>query len=371
MGFRRKSLRYWLVSATAFALLFMAIGLVTVHYTMQSRIDQFADRFLLLSVLRKDALQQYLDTVTAEITFWSINRDLLERQAELFETRQLYTGAGETEAARQDYEFSLSAIHAGLHTLAERFVAERGYYDFFMITPDGDVLYTVEKEADYGTNLLTGPWRDTGLSDVFQRALALASEGHVVFSDFEAYAPSQDAPAMFMARAMVNPEGRVLGVLAMQLPTDRIRDIMQFTAGMGESGETYLVGEDLLMRSDSRFREESTILQAKVDTESVRRALSGESGTLFTPDYRGVPVLSAYSDLKVDDFRWAVMAEIDRDEVLRTISGKRNQIAGVMLFLYAITLWTLWYIREGDWAAGETLSGPADTDHTDIGDTGI
>ena len=134
--------------------------------------------------------------------------------------------------------------------------------------------------------------------------------------------------------AMVGPEGRVLGVLAMQLPTNRIRDIMQFTAGMGESGETYLVGEDLLMRSDSRFREESTILQVKVDTESVRRALSGESGTLFTPDYRGVPVLSAFSDLTVDDFRWAVMAEIDGSvvygEIVSSIASKSASRSAVL-----------------------------------------
>ena len=371
MSLKRKSLRFWLVSGTAFALLFMAIGLVASHFTIQSRIGHFADRFQLLSVLRKDALEQYFETLRAEITFWSLDDDLLNKQAELLAAQEAFHKAGEDDSARVDYDFATSAIQARLQVLASLFVAKRGYYDFFLITPEGDVMYSVEKESDYQTNLLTGPWSDTGLAGVYRRALESANEGRVVFSDFEAYGPSEGAPAMFMARAMLGPQGRVLGVLAMQLPTKRIRDIMQFTAGMGESGETYLVGEDLLMRSDSRFQEESTILRVKVDTESVRRALSGESGTLFTPDYRGVPVLSAFSNLALDGFHWAVMAEIDRDEVMSTISGKRNQIAGVMLFLYTITLWTLWYIREGDWAAGETLSGPADTDHTDIGDTGI
>ena len=35
-------------------------------------------------------------------------------------------------------------------------------------------------------------------------------------------------------------------------------------------GETYLVGSDHLMRSDSRFSEESTILNTKVDGETVK-----------------------------------------------------------------------------------------------------
>ena len=368
---KRKSLRFWIIAGAAIALLFTAIMLTAIQFTMQSRIDHYADRLLLLSVLRKEALEEYLDTARTEITFWSLNKKLQLIQAELSGAHEAYMKAGESGLARVDYEFALSAIESRLHVLARMFLVERGYYDFFLITPEGEVLYTVEKEDDYHTNLLTGPWSDTGLASVFNRAVASAGEGQVVFSDFEAYEPSAGAPAMFMARAMIGPEGRILGVLALQLPTERIRSIMQFTAGMGESGETYLVGEDLLMRSDSRFSEESTILQVKVDTESVRRALAGESGTLFTPDYRGVPVLSAFSEVTVDDFRWAVMAEIDREEVIRTIAEKRPQIAGLMLFLYSIAIWSLWYLRDNDWSAGEGLSGQSDIDHPDLGDTGI
>jgi methyl-accepting chemotaxis protein len=368
---KRKRLRFWIVASIVFALLFTVIGLTAIQFTMQSRIEHYADRFLLLSVLRKEALEEYLDTARTEITFWSLNKELQKIQTELLGAREAYTKTGENELARVDYEFALSAIQSRLHVLAKMFLVERSYYDFFLITPEGEVIYTVEKEDDYGTNLLTGPWSDTGLASVFNRAVASAGDGRVVFSDFEAYEPSAGAPAMFMARAMVGPEGRMLGVLALQLPTERIRSIMQFTAGMGESGETYLVGEDLLMRSDSRFSDESTILRVKVDTESVRRALAGESGTLFTSDYRGVPVLSAFSEVTVDDFRWAVMAEIDREEVLRAIAEKRPQIAGLMLFLYSISIWTLWYLRESSWSTGEGLSGHSDIDTPDLGDTGI
>ena len=73
-------------------------------------------------------------------------------------------------------------------------------------------------------------------------------------------------------------------------------------------------------------------------------------------------MLSAFSNLTSYGFHRTLMAEIDRDEVMSTISGKRKRIAGVMLPLYTITHWALWYIREGDRAAGEPLSGPADID---------
>ena len=62
---------------------------------------------------------------------------------------------------------------------------------------------------------------------------------------------------------------------------------MRFTGGMGEAGETYIVGEDLLMRSDSRFSDTTTILRTGVDSETVRRALAGETGVYMAEDYSG------------------------------------------------------------------------------------
>ncbi len=73
----------------------------------------------------------------------------------------------------------------------------------------------------------------------------------VAVSDLVYYEPS-DGPAMFMAKAMYGSQGELVGVLALQIPTERIVEIMNFRGGMGATGETYLVGEDLLMRSNSR-----------------------------------------------------------------------------------------------------------------------
>jgi methyl-accepting chemotaxis protein len=110
---------------------------------------------------------------------------------------------------------------------------------------------------------------------------------------------------------------------------------MQVTAGMGESGETYVVGEDLLMRSDSRFSEESTTLKTTVDTETVRLALRGETGLQETPDYRGIPVLSAYGPLRFEAANWTVMAEIDTAEVLVPIQRVWRAALGSALFAAA------------------------------------
>jgi hypothetical protein len=239
-------------------------------------------------------------------------------------------------------------VHAALHDVAEEFVSGRGYYDFFLIDETGNIVYTVMKEADYATNLVDGPYRDTGLASVFQRALQDATGG-VHISDFERYAPSGDEPAIFAARRMVDADSKPVAVLVLQLPTAKIMDIMQFNAGMGESGETYLVGQDYLMRSDSRFSDASTILRTRVDTDTVSRALDGQKGVDFTADYRGVPVLSAYDSLDVDGFRWAVMAEMDEDEVRSETSGMGGVFAAFGAVIYGLALWTIGLVSRLVW----------------------
>jgi hypothetical protein len=353
---KRASLRFWLITAVSLGLLLGGIGFTAARFVVKSELDYFAARFLLLNSLRKEALESYFDTVRAEITFWSLNQDLLSKQADLGSQWKAYQDAGRGADARLDYNSFTGASQAELNALARLFVTERGYYDFFLIGAQGDVLYTVAKEADLETNLISGPWRDTGLAEVYRGAVQAAEAPEVVFSDFVSYAPSAGEPAMFAAIAMRDADEQVLGVLALQLPTDRIRAIMQFTAGMGETGETYLVGEDLLMRSDSRFSEDSTILRTRVDTEPVRRALGGETGTLFAADYRGENVLSAYTATQIGEFRWAVMAEIDEQEVLQTMAGKRPAIAGLVLALYALAMWSVWYIRAGKWSGDRALA---------------
>ena len=129
------------------------------------------------------------------------------------------------------------------------------------------------------------------------------------------------------------------------MPTQRIQDIMQFTEGMGRSGETYLVGRDLLMRSDSRFSEASTTLDVTVASATVKRALAGETGVDVTDDYRGIPVVSAFGRFTLDDFEWAVMAEIDHDEVAESIAGARLSIPLLGGAFYALSLLTLWLAR--------------------------
>ncbi|WP_417833374.1 methyl-accepting chemotaxis protein [Thalassospira xiamenensis] len=213
-----------------------------------------------------------------------------------------------------------SRAHSKFHPWLRTLLTERGYYDIFLLDQEGDVVYSVYKESDFGTNVLKGEWKDTDLAAAF-RASINAKNGEVAFYDFKAYAPSMGAAASFISTPITDENGDVIGVLVFQMPVGRINEIMQTSEGMGETGESYLVGPDGLMRSDSRFASESTILKTVIDTESQKRAAAGESGVLEITDYRGVPVVSAFAPIEFLGVNWAVISEIDADEIFAPLQG--------------------------------------------------
>ena len=125
-----------------------------------------------------------------------------------------------------------------------------------MIDTQGNVVYSAFKGVDLGTNLLDGPYRLSNLSEAYRESMSRNIVGEVVLADFAAYSPSLGNPAGW-AVTPIAVDGTVVGALAIELPIDRINEVMTADGewqinGLGQTGETYLVGRDGYMRSISR-----------------------------------------------------------------------------------------------------------------------
>lgn len=227
------------------------------------------------------------------------------------------------------------------HALFQQLNEQLGFYDIFVIQQDGTVSYTVERESDYRSNLLQGPYRHSGLARLMQSSQGRS--GQVVMEDFSPYAPSNNEAAAFLGRQVQLTDGMV--TVAVQLSIDKINQVMQIREGMGQSGETYLVGSDFRMRSDSYLDPvhrnvqasfDGTIANNGVDSEAVRQALAGIEAVQPVIDYNGNWVVSAYSPLDVFGVRWVLLAEIDRAEVLAP--AQRMLWIGLAICLLALLL---------------------------------
>jgi len=219
----------------------------------------------------------------------------------------------------------------------KHYIEQYGYYDLFLINPDGFIFYTVTKEADYHTNILNGQYASSNLGRLIQQVNKSKNYG---FIDFASYAPSNDDPAAFIAQPIQNHAGETTLYIALQLPLEGIENIMGVREGMGDTGESYLVGQDFKMRSNSFLDAKGHSVKASfagtvaangVDSSAVKQALLGNPGTDLIIDYNGNPVLSSYDLIQFDSFNWAVLSEIDEAEAFASIKDNIYLVAGIML----------------------------------------
>jgi len=247
------------------------------------------------------------------------------------------------------YNISYTKNHKKYHPIFNNILKTFNLYDIFLIDLNGDIIYTTFKEKDFATNLIYGPYSDSGLAKVFKKTKFL-KQNQIGFEDFSPYEPSYNTPASFISTPIYS-NNKITGVLVFQLPAEQLTNIMQFNknykkAGLGETGEAYLVGDDYKMRTNSRFIDKLNLQNAKttigilkINTKSVQAVMNGDTKRSFhiIKDYRNKDVLSVYHvvhPFNKKDITWVIIAEIDKEEVLLPIQDiKKYMLMATVLIL--------------------------------------
>jgi methyl-accepting chemotaxis protein len=288
---------------------FAILAYTSVSTARQSFISDRFDQLVSIREIKINQIIRYFNDRKAEASVLAANQTVIEALREFSKAFAQEGGVGGAQWKAAEDRFG--AWFAKCNQLF-------GYYDIFLISPSGDIVYTVAKESDLGQNLASSQLSVSALGKCFQGA-----KQAYTLTDFAPYAPSNNEPAAFLGFP-VKQGGRQLGILAMQVSIDAINSIMQERTGLGKTGETYLVGPDFLMRSDS-FLEPThhTVkasfadpLKGRVQTAASKNALKGTSGQEVVVDYNGNQVLSAYAPLQLAGLNWALLAEIDLAEVV-------------------------------------------------------
>ncbi len=265
-----------------------------------------------------------------------------------------------------------SAANAAYNPYFRDAATRFGYEDILILDTHGNVVYSVYKGVDLGTNIETGPYAGSGLASAYSDALNANAVDYVGLSDFERYQPSYNVPTAWGVSPLGSGDN-VVGVLAVQFPITSINDTMTAGGnweqdGLGSTGETYLVGPDHLMRSVSRellqhpedYAEEAisagtppataqrivdvkgTVLLQPVNTDSVDAALKGETGTVIEKNYLGHEVLTAYTPVPINGINWVVISSIDTSEAFAPVADfARNlvlTIAGILVLVSLLSL---------------------------------
>jgi len=292
-------------------------------------------------------------TTLSAINFFSRAwTDMLGEQSEILQN--LYakedTAIPDTSGASTQY----ARVHDKYHPYFETVMKTQGFGDVFLIDPKGNIIYSVAKGQDFATNLVSGEWRNTNLAYAFLAALD-TEPGQAVFFDYTSYAPSGGHAAGFMATALYDDQGRLKGVIAFQVTANLVASIVQNLSGLNQTAQVYLVGRDMLMRSNSRFDGQPQMLDPLP-----RRAHLNEVFDGGTVDFRqvtglnGQPTLTTVSQINFERIQWAVVVEQDVAELFAPIAELRNN----MLLLLALSTIV---IGVCSWLVSRTISTPLTT----------
>ena len=267
-----------------------------------------------------------------------------------------------------------SRVHQKYHVALRSIVRKFGYYDLYLIDSETEhQVYDVAKDRDFATSLKDGPYRDSNLAKVVRQCQATQNPDDVFFSDFEPYEASEGEPTQYVAAPIFDGSER-LGILAFQLSTAAIDKILTgdrgwVREGLGQTGESLIVGSDHLARSDARkylenpegylalqtdmgVREETlsririfktTILQTRLDYPSVDLALQGKQGTRVGFHDKGVgSSLVSYTPLQVEGLHWALISRMSSTEAFRPVREMQWIFSGWGALLLLLTILAAW-----------------------------
>lgn len=261
-----------------------------------------------------------------------------------------------------------SAANARYNDFFREIVTRFEFEDALLLDTRGNVVYSAYKGVDLGTNILNGPYRTGNLTEAYLKAMASNAVDYVTVTDFGDYQPAPSPTAWLVSP--VGDLGHVEGVLALQFPISKINRLMTMDkrweeSGMGKTGETYIVGPDDLMRSDSRLfvedpekfkrevidagtppdvaqnsiRQGGTTLVQPVGSEATKLAQRGQRGTLIARDYLGKETLQAYAPVDVEGLHWAMIAKIDTAEAFAPVSAfTRNLVLSTAGIIFVVSI---------------------------------
>jgi class 3 adenylate cyclase len=264
------------------------------------------------------------------------------------------------------YTINHARHHPWLKKLKERF----DYYDIMMVDGEtGDMIYSVVKENDFGTNHFKGTFARTHHGRLVREILDDQQRGVVRMTDYDFYLGSYNQPQAFLA-VPIFAGSEFLGVLVAQLSTDAINRFIHNgrhwrDSGLGETGSAYMAGiEDRLMRSDAREifenpekyiktleasrafptalverikTHKTTILYYPVNPEPLLEVAKGRSGTTLLTSRKGGKVLISYAPLNIADVKWAILTRIDENEVLASQKAFNRTVLTVACLLALIS----------------------------------
>lgn len=139
---------------------------------------------------------------------------------------QIFVDASKTKSLNAKEIYKL--IPARLKKYLRDYKETENFYDLFLINSNGDIIYTVILEDDFGTNLITGQYKDSGLANSFIQSSQLKESKLSHFS----YYSASNKPAAFISTPIFDNKNTYIGSIAIQIDAAEVYGLTKDYRGL-------------------------------------------------------------------------------------------------------------------------------------------
>ncbi len=316
--------------------LFVGIGpiiVISVYFTNMSKhaiLERTYNQLTSVRVVKKRQIETFFEDRFRELTLISKSEDI----------DQLIDIINKSSCKKSNIKSITNKkfLKFGYNHYLNQYLVSCNYYErFFTINKYGKLIVTNLNALDSSSFFQNGNIKNYPIKTLFTKVLK-SKEPEI--QDYTYDLNYNKTPSLYIASPVFDENKKIIGAIIGQISLQAINKIMlekSSAGGLGTSGEVYLVGNDYLMRSTSRFKNNS-VIKTKVKTTSAIDAINGKENTKIINDYRGIPVLSSYEKINIKGLNWVIIAEIDFAEAMIPVIRIRNDIFYMSILIIIIII---------------------------------
>ncbi|WP_425669007.1 response regulator [Vibrio owensii] len=257
-------------------------------------------------------------------------------------------------------------LHKRYHWAYLELLKRSDFNDILLVDIDGNVTYSINKDDNYGTNLLTGRYKETALGRTFKRlsedvsARRKVNEDYtpVVVSDFDI----ENGKQVAWLGAPIVQQGYLHSYAMFRLPNNGITKLIA-EINRDSSIETLLVGSDHKPRTINTKQED-----IQNSLEIVDKALAGDTEVGTYSNRLGEEMIAAFAPIETRGLTWALVVQLPEKEAFARVHQLEKLFVIAMLIAIVLVVIASHYLSNFitspllklTWAAEKVSAGDLD-----------
>jgi methyl-accepting chemotaxis protein len=323
------------------------------------------ERLSLAAESRRTSLELVADRLRVDTRNIAGHKLVLDNIADLTETLtklpenlpkniEFFASVPPAERAANDGSMSGTMYglrHSKVHPVVMSTLTQAKYDDVLLLDEAGNIVYTAKKGSEFGQTIGTPQTAGSGLDTLFE-SLKKAGDKDVTFQDFSASTLSDTAPLAFIGTPILKKSNVAMdsaqqdvrvGYALIRVGPALLDQVLADRHGLGETGETFAVGKDGLIRTNAPLASAATagkpVSTMGIDTNA--------GNAVAHLDRDGTTYLAAEANTEFLGTEWKIFAEQTDNEALAGATGISRMMGLAALLIVGAQILIGWLVARG------------------------